>query len=163
MTALAKERARDICGAAILCALGLATAVQSQSYRLGTLTRMGPGFVPAALGVILVAVGIVLFVGALLKRGPATAAIALPSADAPFRPEWRGWICICLGVLVFAGLAERAGLIPAAFACVFVSALGDRDNGLRDAVLLAVAVTAAAVAIFWWGLGVVLPLVAWDF
>lgn len=154
---------KDYCGALILFALGAATAVKAQEYHLGTLNRMGPGFVPTALGVILAAVGLALFVTTALRgndpaEGPG---MAMPSAgiEIPVRAEWRGWLCICAGVLAFAFLAERAGLVPATFACVIVTAMGDRENSWRDAALLALGMVVLSVGIFWWGLGVRLPLV----
>lgn len=157
------SRQKDYCGAFILCALGTATAIKAQDYHLGTLKRMGPGFVPTALGVILVIVGLILFAGTLLRRDVVAAASGpkLPSTGVTItlNAEWRGWLCICAGVLAFAFLAERAGLIPATFACVGITAMGDRDNGWREAVLLSVGMAIFAVAVFWWGLGVRLALV----
>jgi len=157
------ERYRDYCGALILCGLGVAVAIKAQSYHLGTLQRMGPGFVPMALGVIMAMIGVVLLLATLLRHraSSADAGMALPSAEVkiPLKAEWRGWLCICAGVLAFGLMAERAGLIPATFACVVITAMGDRDNSWRDALILAAGVAIFAVGVFWWGLDVRLPLV----
>lgn len=155
-------RNKDYCGGLILCALGAAAAFQAQAYHLGTLSRMGPGFVPTALGVLLFLVGLALLATTALRRDEAAQALpAMPSAEehAPLRAEWRGWLCICAGVLIFAALAEPVGLIPATFAAVVVTAMGDRENSWRDAILLALGMVFFAVVVFWWGLGVLLPLI----
>ncbi|HWL82017.1 MAG TPA: tripartite tricarboxylate transporter TctB family protein [Roseomonas sp.] len=157
-----KERRKDYCGGLILCALGAATALQGQAYHLGTLNRMGPGFMPTALGVLLFVVGLALLVACAMRRDGAPSTMPpLPSAEEtiPLRAEWRGWLCICAGVLIFAALAEPVGLIPATFASVIVTAMGDRENSWRDAILLALGMVAFAVVVFWWGLGVLLPLI----
>lgn len=157
MELLTSERYRDYCGGLILIVIGLAAAFQAQRYQIGTLTRMGPGFFPAALGLILAATGVTLLGTAMARnaRGGGKEGAAHP-------PEWRGWFCICLAVIAFAVLGEATGLVPATFACVFIAALGDRDNSLRDAVLLSIGITIAGVIVFWWGLSVLFPLFSRD-
>jgi Tripartite tricarboxylate transporter TctB family len=76
-------------------------------------------------------------------------------------PDLRGCVCIVLGILAFLLLGEYGGLLPATFAIVFISALGDRDNTLREALLLALAMMAIAVVVFWWALSLQLPLFQW--
>jgi len=72
--------------------------------------------------------------------------------------QWRGWLCILGGVAAFVVLGAHGGLVPASFASVFVAALGDRRNSVRDAALLALAMTAFGVVVFHYGLHVLLPL-----
>ena len=52
-----------------------------------------------------------------------------------------GWVCIILGPVFFIVFGRFFGLLPATFACVFVSALGDRDTTLRGATILSAGVT----------------------
>ena len=145
------EDRKDFLGGLLMLALGLATAVHANDYAVGSLRRMGPGFFPLALGVILAATGVLLM---LTARSPAAPAERLA-------PEWRGWFCICAGVAAFVVLGEWGGLIPATFAVVVVSALGDRDNTLADSLALGAVMTAACVAVFWWLLQVPFPLFRW--
>jgi len=44
---------------------------------------------------------------------------------------------------------------------VFISALGDRDNTLTEALLLSLAMCFIAVVVFWWALKLQLPLFQW--
>ncbi len=144
---------RDLIGAALVAVLGIVVVVVGRGYEMGSLTQMGAGFVPVVLGVLLV------FVGALMalttRRGAAAASRAGPPAPVSGLPpktlqraEWRGWGCILAGVAAFVVLGSHGGLVPATFAAVFISAMGDRDNSIRDAALLAAAVTVAGVLIF---------------
>ncbi|MDE2399305.1 MAG: hypothetical protein KGL43_13315 [Burkholderiales bacterium] len=53
------------------------------------------------------------------------------------------------------------GLVPAGFTSVFISALGDRNNSVRDAALLGVAITILGYPIFSLGLSLPLQPFAW--
>ena len=55
----------------------------------------------------------------------------------------------------------HGGLVPATFALVFISALGDRTHTLRSALLLSVFVTAIGIVIFSWGLELQFPMFSW--
>ncbi|HEV7718132.1 MAG TPA: tripartite tricarboxylate transporter TctB family protein [Arsenicitalea sp.] len=157
---LVSPRYRDHFGGLLLVVIGLWAAFQGLGYDVGTLRQMGPGFFPTALGILLALTGVVLFGTAIAAnvRLKLTGAQNELENQPRFSPEWRGWICICLSVAAFAFLAEYTGLVPATFACVFIAGLGDRENSLRDLLLLSVGISIAAVVVFWWGLGVVLPL-----
>jgi len=140
---------RDYWGGLILVMIGVAAVWRARSYEIGSLRRMGAGFMPAMLGVILAVCGAVLLVTAMGRQRDCSNAI---------NPEWRGWACICLSVIIFALLCDYGGLAPATFACVFIAGLGDRENSVRDVLLLAAVITLAGIAVFWWGLGIVIPL-----
>lgn len=147
-------RYKDLAGGLLMLVLGLATIFQSLQYELGTLRHMGPGYFPLVLGVILAACGLLITIG---SRN-AVAQIAGPRLS----PEWRGWLCICTGIVAFIVIGEYGGLLPATFAIVFISALGDRQNSLLTAVLLALFMTLICFVVFWWLLQVQLPLFRWD-
>jgi hypothetical protein len=141
---------KDRTGAILLITLGVAVVVQANGYRMGTLTRMGAGFMPTVYGVLIALIGVML--GATAKRGPDEQ--GLPA-------EWRGWFCIIGGVLAFVLFGTYGGLIPATFASVFISAMGDRKNTVRDAALLSLAMVIAGTLIFNVGLHLQLPLFGW--
>ena len=75
-------------------------------------------------------------------------------------PDLRGSVCILLGILAFLGLGHYGGLLPATFAIVFISALGDRNNTVKQALVLALGMSVVAVVVFWWALQLQLPLFA---
>jgi hypothetical protein len=136
-----------------MIALGLAAAVQGSSYPIGSLSRMGPGFFPVALGVILALAGLAIAVTARFEEN---------AVDAKsLAPEWRGWFCICAGIVAFVVLGKYGGLVPATFAIVFVSALGDRENSLAGAALLALACVVVAIVVFRFALQLQFPLFQW--
>jgi hypothetical protein len=151
---LESTHARDQAGGILIAALGLATARGAASYSIGTLSRMGPGYFPLALGVLLTLVGIAIFL---------TARSATPNAVVAERKpwDWRGPAFILLGILAFIILGKYGGLVPATFALVFISALGDRGNSLKSALLLSSAILVVCLAVFHWGLQLQFPLFTW--
>jgi Tripartite tricarboxylate transporter TctB family len=152
---MAKQSARDYCGGALMSLLGIAAIVAGRSYNIGTLSRMGPGFFPVSLGVILALAGVAIAVGArFASRAPAQDSKVLP-------PEWRGWICICLSIVAFVVLGKYGGLLPATFAIVFISALADRQNTILSATVLALAIVAVCLVVFWWALQMQFALFSW--
>jgi hypothetical protein len=143
---------RDYYAGALMVLVGGGAAVVGSQYQLGSLTRMGPGFFPTALGVLLALLGIA--IAGTAATTPAPTASEAPAA----RPDWRGWLCITAGALLFIGLAKYAGLVAATFACVFVAALGDRQNTIKEAALLAIGLTIFGTIVFSYVLKIEIPV-----
>jgi hypothetical protein len=150
-----KERrklSKDYFGGGLMILLGLATAFQSATYKIGTLSHMGPGFFPLALGIILASTGVAIAGSAIFA--------ARTEAKPRLPPEWRGWLCIGLSIVAFVVLGKYGGLLPATIAIVFISALGDRANRPGSAFVLAFGMLAVCVVVFWWALQIQFPLFA---
>ncbi len=148
-------RKRDFYAGGLVILFGLVMALKGPGYRLGTLMHMGPGFLPTALGIILIFLG-------LLIAG--TAAVTPESEDErilPEHPEWLGWACILAGPLCFILFGSYFGLIPGIFFCVFVSSLGDRAATIKGSIILATVVTIFGVGLFSYLLQVPMPLLTW--
>ena len=143
-------RRKDFVGGLLILLIGLLTTNASRHYDIGSLRRMGPGYFPLLLGVILT------LTGALIMLTARTDAHARAPAA-----QWRGWLAICAGILAFLAFGERFGLLPATFATVFISALGDRQNSARTALILAVLMSIVCAIVFWWLLQVQMPLFRW--
>ncbi|MBV8617259.1 MAG: tripartite tricarboxylate transporter TctB family protein [Curvibacter sp.] len=137
--------------------VGVSAAYVATDYKIGTLARMGPGFFPCAIGCLMALVGLMMAFSARFDSSPGTAT----SGHKHEIPDLRGSICLILGVLAFIGCGTYLGLLPATFAIVFISALGDRNNNLKQSLMLAVVMSLVAVVIFWWALQIQLPLFKW--
>jgi len=143
---------REILAGATLAIIGGGFAVTSHFYDVGTPRRMGPGFFPMGVGVLLAAIGVVL----MLRAGHGEDG---GDMEAFRRPDTRALVSIVAGIVAFIGLAENAGLAPATAASVFLSAFSDRAMTLRAAFLLTLAVTVASVGLFHYGLHLQLPVI----
>lgn len=145
------KRNQDRFAGGLIALLGLFTAATAGTYPIGSLHAMGPGFLPLVLGCILAGLGVLIALNASqTDRDP-------HDAEGLDHPEIRGWLCIIGGVLAFILLAKSAGLLPATFGCVFISARGDRTATLQSSLLLAACVSAAGVLLFYYGLRIQLP------
>lgn len=146
---------RDYYAGGLMSLIGVGVILEARRYTLGTLFHMGPGFFPIILGVTLTLVGIL--IAGLAAASPANEEdlLRLPN------PQWRAWFCILAGPILFIVLGTYGGLVPATFACVFVSALGDRESTLRTSFILATGITIFGVLLFSYLLQVSMPLWRW--
>lgn len=132
----------ELLGGLLTGAIGVFAVAQGAAYSLGTLTRIGPGFFPAAVGAAMIVLGIV---------------IVLEGRRADARPIERPAVLSLLSVLggiaAFALLIERAGLVPAAAALIVISSLAAPRPRLLPILVLAAAVSAFSVLVFAVGLG----------
>jgi uncharacterized membrane protein YhdT len=144
---------RDYYAGGLMMLLGLGAAMTGTGYKFGTLARMGPGFMPVVLGVVLALLGFLI------------AAVAIgPSEDddkrfLPDNPQWFGWACILGGPIAFIILGHYGGMIPSVFACVFICALGDKTGTYKSSAILAAGVTVFGVLLFHYLLSIPFPLV----
>lgn len=142
---------QDLIGGVLLIALGVFVAVIAQErYAMGALNRIGPGAYPLGLGVLLAALGLFIAVPAWRRTG------TFPQV------EWRTAGLVLLGILLFALLLNRAGLVVASLVTVVVASLADRESTWPFRIVLAVCVTVLTVLIFKVGLGMLLPLWWWN-
>lgn len=149
---------KDYYGGALMVVIGVSAAYVATGYQLGTLANMGPGFFPCAVGLLLALVGLAIVLSA---RGDGGSPAAAGHSYGSSMPDLRGCSCIIAGILAFLLLGEYGGLLPATFAIVFISALGDRGNTVKQAALLALCMCAIAAVVFWWALKLQMPLFRW--
>jgi hypothetical protein len=145
---------KDYYAGALMTLIGVGSVVEARHYNPGTLFHMGPGFFPVILGVTMTCLGILIALVAAVG-GPDDEQMVMP------RPEWRAWACILAGPIVFILLGNYGGLIPATFACVFISAMGDRESTWLGSLILAAGVTFFGVLLFSYLLQVSLPMWRW--
>jgi hypothetical protein len=143
---------RDYYAGGLMLLLGVGAAVTGTNYKFGTLARMGPGFLPVMLGIVLAFLGILI------------AGTALGSSEdddkkfLPDNPQWFGWACIICGPILFIIFGMFGGMIPAIFSCVFVCALGDKTATYKSSAILAASITVFGVVLFHYLLSIPFPL-----
>jgi Tripartite tricarboxylate transporter TctB family len=138
---------KDFWSGLLLIALGAFAVFLARDYPFGTVTRMGAGFFPIVLGALLVLFGLY-----VLARGLGGGA----KIEAGWSP--RALLLLPLAMALFGFLMDRAGLVPALAVLTFGSALAGREFRLLEIAGLTVVLTAFAVAVFVWGLGLPYPL-----
>jgi heme A synthase len=137
---------RDFLGGLMLLALGVAAIAMSSGYAIGTAARMGPGYFPRALGMLLIAIGGVIAAQALRVAGP-----RFP------RWPWRPTIVVLGSVVLFGAIVERSGLALSTVVLVFLASAASAEFRPREALVSAVVLAVLAVLVFAVGLQVQLP------
>ena len=148
-------RKKDFYAGGLMVLVGLGIALKGSTYRLGTLMHMGPGFMPTALGVLLVLLGIAIGVTAL---APAAEGSEESQSILPENPQWWAWFCILMSPVLFIVFGHYFGMAPGTFACVFIAALGDRTATWKSTIILSTVVTVFGVALFSYFLQVPMPI-----
>lgn len=124
-------------------------------YRLGSATRMGPGYFPMLLGTL----GIILAI-AIVIRGMTMSLASGPPPDSADedRLSLRPFVAIAASVIVFAATIHWMGLLVAVAASVIAAAAGDKSSTLKGTLLLAVLLAAGCWLIFVYLLGLNIPV-----
>lgn len=138
--------------------LGSLAMVLAAEYRMGTALQMGPGYFPMWLGAILFAFGVVMT--ALSFNVESKDAEDLSASGWAFRP----WLVLPASLAAFALLMEaEVGFVPSLMVLIIGCALAHKDVRWKETLILSVAVTAAAVAIFSYGLELPYKLFWWSY
>ena len=122
-------------------AFGLFFAGVGAQYVIGTTARMGPGYVPAALGVIVSLRGMALSAGALFAKA---------TAENVEKFAFREVILIIGSVVLFGVLLKPLGLIVSLLVLVAVSSYASREFSWRGMLVNAVVLTVLCVVVFVW-------------
>jgi hypothetical protein len=128
---------KDFFSGLMFMVVGVAFAWGASSYTIGTGARMGPGYFPLALGVLLTVLGGVITFKALV--------VETVDGDKIGAFAWKPLVFIILANLVFGAMIgglpsihlPPMGLVAGIYALTFIACLaGDRFN-FKEAVLLA--------------------------
>ena len=139
---------RDFWSGLMFFLTGAAAVLAARDYPFGRLLRMGSGFFPTVLGVILMLFGISIMLKGLRW-------------NEKIRGTWsiRALIVLPLITALFGVLMDRAGFIPALAVLAFGSAAAGNEFKWGEALLLTAFMTVLSVAVFILGLGLPYPLV----
>jgi hypothetical protein len=152
-TGYVNVKRRDYYAGMLMVAVGLGAVYDGIRYSIGTLSQMGPGFFPVSVGTALACTGLAI---AIVARYAAP-----QEGEKKLPPERKAWCFILGSIVAFIVLGRYGGLLPATFAIVFISALGDRENTVWRALLLSAGMTVLCVLVFWWALSLQFPLFQW--
>ncbi len=131
--------ARDVVAGLVFIAFGVAFGLGAVTYEVGTPTRMGPGFYPLGVGILLVVLGVLI---ALVPE-------AVDGDEGPVaRPPWRAVVLILGAILIFGFTVRPLGLVPSVFIASALSSIASERTGPPMALLLAASLTIVSVLLF---------------
>ncbi len=138
---------KDFYAGVLFTGFGIAAIVLASQYQLGTAAKMGPGYFPRGLGMLLTVLGAVLIVRSLRLQGT-----AIPPWN------WRS-TCVVLGSVVLFGLVvEKLGLACSTLGLIVLASTASPEFRLKEAVLSGLFFATLAVVVFIVGLKLQLPI-----
>lgn len=131
-------------------AFGVGFAAVAQNYDMGSAQRMGPAYFPTVLGGLLALIGVV---------------VSLQALRSDRREEDRiekfhfGPLALILGaVALFGFLLRPAGLIVSLAVMIGIAAYASHEFKFKEAIPLVIVMVLLVLAVFIWGLGLVIPI-----
>ncbi|MCG7391621.1 tripartite tricarboxylate transporter TctB family protein [Microvirga sp. ACRRW] len=142
-------RQKDFVTGLLYIALGVAFAVASYGYRMGTASRMGPGYFPFWLGVLLAAIGVMVLWGSLRLH-----------AEPEKLQRWavRPMLIILASVFIFGAMLETLGLVLSLIVLIVGSSLASPEFTWRSTIINTVALIVFAVVVFVYSLSLQFPV-----
>ncbi|NDL61663.1 tripartite tricarboxylate transporter TctB family protein [Acerihabitans arboris] len=129
--------------------IGCGFSALAGQYPIGAASRMGAGFFPLCLGLLLAVFGLLVILSSLSRRGRAD---PMPS----WKPGKLIWI---LGATtVFALLLEPAGLVISLLLLVFISSKASDRFTVKGTLANAAVLVTLNVTLFIWGLDQLIPV-----
>ena len=127
---------------------GLATTFLARNYHFGTTARMGPGYFPTVLGLILAAIGVFVLVRAFLSEsGGQIATIRLGLLGR-----------LLFSVAAFGLLLPYFGLFVAAFVTVLLAAWAGSEFNLGEGIVTAAVLSVSSWLVFVYALKQTMPV-----
>lgn len=138
---------KDFLAGFIFLAFGSAFLVLAQHYPMGSARRMGPGYFPQLLALLLMGIGI-----AAMLRAWARAPVAIGGIAS------KALVLVTVGVLIFGLTVERWGLVVASVSLVLISSAASSSARLGQALALAFALGLFCATVFGLLLGLPFPI-----
>ena len=142
---------KDFCAGLIFIAFGLVAIVVGSQYNLGTAARMGPGYFPRLLGILLIVLGSALALRALRLKGPPLASW-----------KWKPTVIVLGSVVLFGLIVTRVGLVLSTIVLIVLSSAASHEFRFKEASVSAILLAALAVGVFVIGLKLQLPIWPWS-
>jgi hypothetical protein len=132
---------KDLVAGLLFIATGIAAIAIATKYTLGTAARMGPGYFPRILGILMIVLGAILALRSLRVSGP-----PLPGW------KWRPVLVTLGSVVMFGLIVNHAGLVVSTILLIVLASAASHEFRPREAVISGIVLSALAVGVFVIGL-----------
>jgi hypothetical protein len=129
---------------------GLLAIFISRDYPMGSAMRMGPGYFPTYLGVMMAILGAIISATSFKIAGGRVGKFA-----------WRPMILLSIAFSLFAWGIDNFGFIIAMLVVIFLSSFAGKEFKLKEIAILSVILVAGCWALFIKGLELPFPLFWW--
>lgn len=132
---------RDLVAGLMFVAIGIAAIFVASNYTLGSAARMGPGYFPRILGILMIVLGAILALRSLRLAGTPVPAW-----------KWRPVIVVLGSVVIFGMIVNFAGLVLSTILLIVMSSAASHEFRPKEAIISGLLLAALAVGVFVIGL-----------
>jgi uncharacterized membrane protein len=137
---------KDFWSGVLFILIGTAAIILASRYSLGSAARMGPGYFPRILGILMIVLGAILALRALRLQG------------API-PKWKLRPLVVLGsVVLFGMIVQTVGVAISTVVLIVSASAASHEFRPKEALIAVVLLSALAVGVFVVGLKLQLPI-----
>jgi hypothetical protein len=140
---------KDFWSAAMFVVFGVLFIAWSTAYQFGTTQRMGPGYFPTVLGIMLVVLGVLVGLPALKKDAPATKVEGI---------GWRGLLVILGAVGLYAILLPRLGFVVSLVVLIILTSMATTEFTWKATLASVVVLGVCSYLVFVKGLALQFPV-----
>jgi len=149
MIGFAIRNQRAFASGALFLGFAIFFYVVALGYPGGMAARMGPGYFPRLLAIVLAAIGLAVMLGSMKSTA---------DLQSLHKWDWKGLGWVTGSVVLFALLLFPAGLIGALFVLIMVSSKASPEFTWKGALANAAVLIALCLVVFVYGLGLRLPV-----
>ena len=134
---------KDFASGLLFILIGLGFAGIATTYPMGTAAKMGPGYFPFWLGILLAILGAIVTMSSMAKK---------TASDKLVKWDWGSVLWVTGSVVLFGLVLKPMGLVVSLILLVFISAMASHEFHWKGTVLNAVILNVIAYVAFIWGL-----------
>jgi hypothetical protein len=134
---------KDFWAGVMFVGFGLFFAGFGSQYTFGTGARMGPGYFPTALGVLLMLLGVVIAITGISPKA---------TEEKVDKFSWSTLLLILGSVVLFGVLLQPLGVILSIFVLVCISSIASHEFHWRSAFINSIVLILLSLGVFVWAL-----------
>ena len=143
------QNPRDVVSGAVVVATGAVFLSVGWNLPVGTASRMGSGYFPTMLSLLMIALGLAIIVNTLRQPRNERTEVSFPRVS----------LALIMGSIVFFAVALKGlGLFVTLFISTLAAASASRYARWRASMMLALVVSAFCVVVFVYALGLQIPV-----
>ncbi|MEO0047792.1 MAG: hypothetical protein RLZZ410_751 [Pseudomonadota bacterium] len=134
---------KDFASGLMFVVVGLLFSYVATTYNMGTTAKMGPGFFPYWLGLLLAILGAIVTMTSMSNKAP---------KDQIAKWDWPSVLWVTGSVVIFGVVLAYLGLMLSVLVLVFISAMASHEFHWKGTIVNAVILNLIAYVAFIWGL-----------
>lgn len=140
---------KDFASGLMFILVGFGFSWVARGYSMGTAAKMGPGYFPFWLGVVLAVLGVLVLIGSLSSKG---------EGDELARWDIKLLLWILGSVVLFGLLLKPLGMVLSVIVLVLVSSMASHEFTWRGAILNTIVLVLISMGAFVYGINLQMPV-----